>query len=262
MSILPQFQLLEGKLYQKNLDIEKEWAKQEQEFAFPSIKFPKIKISDKLKAMIGVSAGVPLTLTFLEHVAALFNVDVSSLPWQMVVTSLMFGLSYKITKKYIKNEKSLPIHFLGNVAVVPSVFDGSSYALFYLKNNGNAGRRGEWIESVYPSAISKFLASPVYKNFLLIDALALSVYTTYSSLQFLDKKFKIVRRMKEKIIDLYSKVYERVNRVYQTSPLHKHLVRGALSVPLVASGNYWITLAPIVGIAMAEGMSQLKNLLR
>ncbi|MDI6798797.1 MAG: hypothetical protein QMD12_02255, partial [Candidatus Aenigmarchaeota archaeon] len=87
---------------------------------------------------------------------------------------------------------------------------------------------------------------------LWVDVVAGSVYTTYLGFQTLDKKFGVAKKAKERMLDIYSKIYNNVNKFCEKSGIHKYLVRGALSLSLAASGAPLLSLAPMERVRRSQ----------
>ncbi len=221
------------------------------------VKSLRMNVPKKVK-MILSNLGIPTILTAAEHLAHSLGVNVSSVFWQYAITAGAIYLAYEITKRYT-SQKDAPAHFLGNFSIVPVLFDAESYGLFYLKRGGNVDKIGKWATEVFPSPIAKTLASHVSEAIPIPWAylLGIATYGSYLGFQTLDKKFEVVKKVKNKLSSMYDKIYN----FYQSSLKTKYLVRLGTSATLAASGAPLMAAAPLTAWLMADGINRIKKLL-
>lgn len=228
-----------------------------EEIKLKDLKIQRVKIPRKLKMALA-NLSVPATLTLSEHLAHTLGVDVSSIPWQYVVTSAAIGLTYGITKKYT-SKRMAPLHSTAYLFLNSDLFDASSYGMFYLRY-GKVEKIGEWAGKVYPSPLSKFLASHVSESIPVPWAyfLGLVSFSAYMGSQTLDKKFKVVKKIKNTFLNFYNKIYDS----YQKSRLNKYLMRVGTSATFAASGAPLMAAAPLTAWTVMDEVEVIKRRLK
>lgn len=214
----------------------------------------KTRINSKWKMALA-NLSVPALLTAAEHLAYSLGVNVASVPWQYVITSAGIGLTYALTKKYA-SPRTAPLHTVAYLPLNLSIFDFASYLAFGLRE-GKFEKIGEWARSTFHTPVTDFLSSSVCESFPVpwFYLLSATIYGSYVGLHALEKKFHVVRKIKDASLKVYDKIYDS----YQKSRWKKYLVRMGMSATFTASGTPLLVAAPLSVWAVMDGIETIRR---
>ncbi|HDN90760.1 MAG TPA: hypothetical protein ENG56_00170 [Candidatus Aenigmarchaeota archaeon] len=222
---------------------------------------PEVTLENRGKAYLAASvlaAGAGIAEQYINKFG---GVDITSSPWQGLLTAFLIGSNYWICRKILRDKESALAQTLLTTRSTACTLDFTSYLTSGFMHNGipwNNVPPGTWAKNVFRGEVVDFLTDPIHEAIPLPRAYFLShgIAALYFGVEKFAEKHPRVRNFKERVKKFGKKLYEFSTK----SKKNKYLVGTGVSVAFGAlSGNMYMAIPVLATLGVGDVLEHFRK---